>query len=314
MKLYLAGVYTSNFDIGGRLYNRLSDAERQVRDNLPYLLESYHYIHKQSYVDKIRRDGRQVFLDSGAFSAFTQGIEVDLNAYCRYIHENKDIIEVASVLDSIGSAQGTYDNQVAMEKQGVCPLPCFHFGEDERYLEWYVANYDYITLGGMVPISTPQLIIWLDRLWEKYLTDDAGRPKIKVHGFGLTSSVLMLRYPWYSVDSSGWVQASSRGQVRFPKQLLGIEDNQFAHVYLSKNNPARKEEGHHLDNYSLEHQDAIIGVLERAGFEMDRLQNYYFSCWVANLWGYMKMQDIVNDHGDKFWFNEKPIQGDIFDA
>lgn len=314
MRLYIAGIYASNLNTGGNIYRRLSENERAIRDSVPYILESYHYVHKQSAVDKIREDGRTIFLDSGAFSAFTQGVSIDIPAYCRYIKENSDIIEAASVVDSIGSAQGTFDNQVIMEREGVRPLPCFHYGEDERYLQWYIANYDYITLGGMVPISTPQLITWLDRIWSKYLVDGSGRPRIKVHGFGLTSSVLMLRYPWYSVDSSGWVQASSRGQLRFPKQLLGVEDNQFAHIYVSKNNPMRKDEGHHLDNLSPEHQQAIIKVIEDAGFDLERLQNYYFTNWIANLWGYMKMADIVNDHGDRYWFHTKPLPGDLFNA
>src|SRR5687768_4056852 len=105
MKLYLAGIYTGNFDLHGNVYSRLTDAEKQARLGVKYFLESYHYIHRQSFVRKIRRDGVKVFLDSGAFSAFTKGVDIDMRGYCRYIQENVDIIEqvdgmiCASVLD-----------------------------------------------------------------------------------------------------------------------------------------------------------------------------------------------------------------------
>lgn len=283
MHLYLAGLYTSNFELGGRVFNRLTEREQSARSSVQHYLESYHYIHRQSSVDKIRRDGKKVFLDSGAFSAFTKGVEVDLPKYCRYIHENKDIILtdgnalLASVLDGIGDPQKTYENQMEMQRHGVTPLPCFHYGEDERYLEWYIANYEYITLGGMVPISTPQLIHWLDRLWDKYLTDGSGRPRLKVHGFGLTSLPLMKRYPWYSVDSSTWVQWAANGMILVPG---------MGQVNVSAQSSSRKIENQHITTYTEPVRNAIIDHIQKLGFDVDRLANEYVSRWAFNCWAF----------------------------
>lgn len=297
MKLYLAGLHTSNFDINGRLFNRLTPEEQEHRKGVRYYLESYHYIHRQSYVDRIRKDGIKVFLDSGAFSAFTKGVKVDMKAYCRYIQTNMDIIEVidgsvcASVLDHIGSAQGTYENQMAMEKLGVTPLPCFHYGEDERYLEWYIANYDYITIGGMVPISTPQLRLWLDRIWEKYMIDGSGRPKIKFHGFGLTTLSLMERYPWYSVDSSSWVQMAATGNLLIPGHGT---------VAVSANSPSRKKQNQHIDNNPEVISDAIAKKIEASGFEIDRLRHEYISRWVYNIQAYKEINLAIEEDDPVF--------------
>lgn len=285
MKLYLAGLYTSNFDLHGRVFSRLTDREKQARMENKWFLESYHYIHKQSSVNKIRRDGVKVFLDSGAFSAFTKGVDVDMKGYCRYIQENADIIETvdgvqcASVLDGIGDPLKTWQNQLAMESLGVRPLPCFHYGEDERYLDWYIERYPYITLGGMVPISTPQLIHWLDRLWERHLTDGAGRPKVKVHGFGLTSLPLMKRYPWYSVDSSTWVQWAANGMLLIPGT---------GQVNVSSQSSSRKIEGQHLNTYTPPQRAAIVKRIEDLGFEVERLENEYISRWAFNVWAFPK--------------------------
>ena len=284
MKLYLAGIYTANFKIGGSLYNRLTENEKRQRESATNLLESYHYIHRQTFVDSIRADGRKVFLDSGAFSAFTKGVEVDLPKYCDYIKRNKDIIEhvdgtlLASVLDGIGDPLKTWRNQLAMEQLGVRPLPCFHYGEDERYLEWYIANYDYITLGGMVPISTPQLKLWLDRIWEKYLTDGSGRPRIKVHGFGLTTVSLMERYPWYSVDSSSWVQiARVGGMLLMPEARV---------INVSNQSPQRRVEGQHIDTLTPLQRQAVEQKLAACGVDTERMRETYLSRWCYNIWAF----------------------------
>lgn len=283
MKLYLAGLYTSNFNIGGRIFQRLTDREKQIRWDVENYLESYHYIYRQSFVDKIRADKKKVFLDSGAFSAFTKGVNVDIKGYCRYIEKNRDIIEevdgvlCASVLDGIGDPLKTWQNQETMESLGVKPLPCFHYGEDERYLEHYIANYEYITLGGMVPISTPQLIHWLDRLWERYLCDPSGRPKVKVHGFGLTSLPLMKRYPWFSVDSSTWVQWAANGMLLIPG---------MGQINISSKSSSRKIAGQHLTTYPDSTKRAIIDHLEGLGFDADRLADEYISRWVFNIWAF----------------------------
>lgn len=293
MKLYLAGIYTANFDLGGALYLRLTEAEKRQRESAENLLESYHYIYRDSYVRKIRKDGKKVFLDSGAFSAFTQGVQVDLPAYCDYIKRNRDIIEevdgdlLASVLDGIGDPLKTWQNQQAMEALGVRPLPCFHYGEDERYLEHYIENYTYITLGGMVPISTPQLYHWLDRIWEKYLTDGAGRPRLKVHGFGLTTVGLMERYPWYSVDSSSWVQIARTGGMMLPRGKA---------VSISERSPSRKVEGMHVDNLPLALSDPIIRELESYGVDVQRARETYLARWAYNIWAFTEMGRRMPDH------------------
>lgn len=298
MKLYNAGIYTSNFDKLGRVYSRLDDSERQMRDGVQWFLESYHYIHKPKAVERIRRDGVKVFLDSGAFSAFSLGVKVDLPKYCDYILRNLDIIEhvdgqpLASVLDAIGDCDGTYRNQMEMERHGVRPLPCFHYGEPEEALEYYVANYSYITIGGMVPISTPQLKLWLDRLWAKYLTNPDGTPKIKVHGFGLTSLPLMMRYPWYSVDSSTWVQWAANGMVLVPG-LVGQVD-------VSSQSSRRKQAGMHMDSVKPIETAAIESEIRKFGVDPDRLRELYYSRWAFNAFAFPHYAREKQWEGDRF--------------
>ena len=292
MKLYAAAVYTNNYMPGQRLYQDFNERERDIVHNLPNILESYHYVKGQKYVNDMRRNNAQVFLDSGAFSAHTLGVQLDIKAYCNYIVRNKDIIKVedgvmmASVLDGIGDPLLTYQNQKAMEYYGVTPLPCFHAGEDERYLEYYVENYPYITLGGMVGSSTQQLTIWLDRIWDKYLVDHAGRPKLKVHGFGITAIPLMERYPWWSCDSSSWIQATSFGSIVSPK---------FGPLNISDRSPARHAAGQHIMSLSEIEQKTVIEHIESSGFTYDRLSTVYQSRAAYNLMAYNEIGIRMNN-------------------
>lgn len=296
MRLFIAGLYTGNFDMHGRLFQRLTPEEKVMRSGIKNYLESYHYINRQSYVDKIRRDGKKVFLDSGAFSAYTKGVKVDIKAYCDYIKRNEDIIEVASVLDGIGDPLLTWQNQQVMEKLGTRPLPCFHYGEDERYLEWYVANYEYITIGGMVPIDKKMLIHWLDRIWDRYLTDGSGRPKLRVHGFGLTTYNLMQRYPWYSVDSSSWVQQAANGNVVLTDYRLGS----VIYLPVSSSSPTRRDEGRHITSMNDVERTALIRHLEKQGIDTERMKVEYLTRWSYNAAAYDKLGDILTNRELQF--------------
>lgn len=302
MKLYVAGIYTSNFHKDSTYYAQLSDRERLGHDGCVDRLESYHYIHKQTYLDRIRNTGDKVFLDSGAFSAFSLGIKVDLPAYCEWVKRNEDVVRrddgilMASVLDGIGDPLQTYRNQLAMEELGVKALPCFHYGEDERYLEYYISKYEYITLGGMVPISTPQLFHWLDRIWGKYLTDGSGKPRLKIHGFGLTSVPLMTRYPWYSVDSSSWIQLAAHGNVFVPN---------FGQIAISARSPNVKVQGQHIDTLPSILRERIEQEIIQNGYDPQRFRDLNYPRWAYNVWAYSELGRMMTAQEKDF---KNPIQ------
>lgn len=291
MNIFMAAVYTNSYMRGQNRYAKLNDRERQIVENIPHILESYHYVGKQKFVDDMRNDNAQVFIDSGAFSAYTLGVDIDIVEYANYIKRNMDIIRkedgvvMASVLDGIGDPLATWRNQLTMEALGAKPLPCFHAGEDERYLEWYVQNYEYITLGGMVGSSTKALCVWLDRIWDRYLTDGSGRPRLKVHGFGITAIPIMERYPWWSCDSSSWIQSAAFGSIITPKH---------GPMSVSEKSPARHDAGQHISNLTQVEQDYVLQMLEQNGFTYERLSTVYESRAAYNLWAFGVINEMMN--------------------
>lgn len=187
-------------------------------------LWSYYKFKLRTVKGEIMKLGLTVdlFLDSGAFSAKTQGVKIDIEEYIEFIKEHKDFLGVYAVLDDIDSPRNTYRNQKIMEEAGLNPLPCFHFGENVKWLIKYLdEGYDYIALGGMVPISTDALETWLRQIFSKYLCGKDGMPKVKVHGFGLTVLKLMKNFPWYSVDSTSWINTGRMGAILIPIKQAG---------------------------------------------------------------------------------------------
>ncbi len=215
----------------------------------------------------------KIFLDSGAFSAFSQGVNIDIQEYIKFIKKYEQHLEVYAVLDVIGDPVGTYRNQMIMEKAGLNPLPCFHYGEDPTWLKRYLARgYEYIALGGMVPIPNADLYPWLDTMFSKYLTDSNGMPIIKVHGFGMTSFDLMLRYPWYSVDSTSWIITGRTGGVYVP----AIRDGAYSYaippfkITVSNRSPNSAVDPDHVDCMPKRVQQIVLNYFDSKGYSLGK--------------------------------------------
>lgn len=201
MRIYFAGSDTEQ-----RAIRSLKKAEVHNR------LVSYHYLQEKG--DLYLNDFPKVFLDSGGFSAFTKGVELNIESYAEFIKKNQP--HVAANLDVIGSAEGTKANQLKLEKLGVAPLPVVHFGCDTKDLKYYCEKYDYFALGGLVPYAKnrKRLTAFLDWAFSEIKKH---WPK-KVHGFGMTANWVLARYPWYSVDSTSWLRMCRYGNSIYMKK------------------------------------------------------------------------------------------------
>ncbi|KKM77523.1 hypothetical protein LCGC14_1369130 [marine sediment metagenome] len=213
-----------------------------------------------------------LFLDSGAFSAWRKKEEININEYISFIKKNIDYIDTYANLDDITDPEQTIKNQKIMEKEGLSPLPCYHYGEDIKYFEYYLERYDYIALGGMVPISTKDLQKWLDPIFSKYVCDQDGIPEVKIHGFGMTSLKLMLRYPWWSVDSTSWVLTGRFGNVLVPRKSKGkyLYSEESWKVSVSDRSPNRKDIGQHISTFSENEKRIIFDYFSEKGYKLGK--------------------------------------------
>lgn len=185
------------------------------------VLLSYHYYkNKKELIINLISEGVDVFLDSGAFSAFNLNKTINIDNYCDFI--KKTGVKHYAVLDVIGDAEATFKNVKYMEKiHQLNPLPVFHMGGTIQELE-RLLDYNYIALGGLV--SSPNILNHCNKCWEIIYKK---KEHLKVHGFGLTNIKMLKRYPWYSVDSS-----SFQSGRRFGRQQ--VMDNNYEFTTISE--------------------------------------------------------------------------------
>jgi len=204
MKLYFASVE-----------NNLAANEQGValtRDfqalNVNYGLTSYFYIKDEPEPLERLRYIPHLFLDSGAFSAHKSKGKIVLMDYMEFVKKHEKHLDLYANLDVIGDAQKTLDNQFEMEKQGLKPLPTFHYGENWDYLKDYInMGYKYIAFGGLVGKNQRARLLFLKQAFSMI-------PKnVKVHGFGMTSPRLLKLFPWHSADSINWLMGAIRGVI-----------------------------------------------------------------------------------------------------
>lgn len=216
-----------------------------------------------------------IFLDSGAFSAYTKGVEIKLDDYIAFIKKYMKYITVYANLDVIGDAEATLKNQKLMEKAGLKPLPTYHFGEDIKYLEYYLKHYDYIALGGIAVKRTKgALVAWLDQCFDRICPAPERTPRIKVHGFGITAVGVMLRYPWYSVDSTAWIKSSRMGMIYIPRRNRDGPYDYLSGAHLinvSSKNPGKNEDNRkHITSLVGMQLKYVLDYIDRQGFKLGK--------------------------------------------
>lgn len=267
MKIYMAGLFPSrnraNFSYAGKTRNPVIE--------YPYDLESYHYLNGANAAPDFYRNvaKKKIFLDSGAFTMFTKGVTIELSEYADYIKANRDWIEVASNIDEIGRGKEkeSWDNQKALERLNVKVNPVHHARDADSWLLKYMAEgYDYIFLGGMVAEKISYLQEWLDHVFGKYLTRKDGTAKIKTHGFGITSTAIMRRYPWYSVDSTTWLNGGRFGEI-----LLDLPGGD-RRMTISSQSPRVKMQDMHYDTQSPYAKAQLKKYFESLGYDPEQLR------------------------------------------
>ncbi|MGO9378501.1 MAG: hypothetical protein ACLP29_08095 [Dissulfurispiraceae bacterium] len=195
------------------------------------------------YTNDYRSDYKNLMVDSGAFTFWTSGYEINLDEYIRYCLSKVNDVEYFVSLDVIPGSPGQknlrlltgeiersasqgYENYNKMLEAGIAKeklIHVFHQGENFRWLKKMVENMDYIGLSPGNDRSTEEKIEWLIKCME-YVTDSNGRPIVRFHGFAVTSLRLVRLFPWTSIDSATWGILAGMGRAMIPYKRGGEWD------------------------------------------------------------------------------------------
>lgn len=251
------------------------------------MMLSYYSDKKKAYDDFLKPrkerlekglENGKLFMDSGAFTAWTQGVELNVNEYCKYINEYGEYVDYFGQVDTIPkvgcslqeadlAAKKTLENYFEMVSKVKYPekvVFTFHVGEPEKYLiealEWGSRNKDkmkLIAIGGMVKKNSNEKNSVITRVFDVIREI---YPDVKVHLFGCTSKQYFLDYPATSGDSSNYIMSATKGGVWTPGGLYGFGEKQDKNHYLRQ----RKDVREAIDKYLAEIEMPAELLMEHA--------------------------------------------------
>lgn len=119
------------------------------------LLLSYAF-HAETDLSAVRRDlvCGQMMIDSGAFTAFTKGRTISLDAYAEYLQKWAGCWDHAITLDVIGDPAQTAANTRTLHARGLRVLPVFTKGGTLADFDAMVREFGYVAVGGTVGLGT----------------------------------------------------------------------------------------------------------------------------------------------------------------
>lgn len=194
---------------------------------------------------KPKQNKVRLFLDSGAYGAWSRGLSIDVKEYISYCKDNHELIHKLVNLDVIPgsfgrrdntqaevekSAKLSYANQQTIKAAGLAPIPVFHQGERLHWLELMLRDGEpYVGLSPSKFVRVDEQMKWLDSVFN-IICDKDGRPYVETHGFAATSFKLITSYPWRSVDSTTWSLTPGYGQIIIP----GYNHGKFDYTHATR--------------------------------------------------------------------------------
>lgn len=176
----------------------------------PRLLCSYWYFKNKPLAEFCMELGYrpEILLDSGAYSAFTKGKNVNLLDYMDYIEANRWHIDRYISLDVIGNEHLTNQIYRLMRGNGSHPIPVIHYGRNAaETLKLHRLNGEsVIALGGTVPIRDKNEVArWCEDMKRRY-------PRAHFHLLGSSSKKLLQSEALASCDASTWYIQAVNGR------------------------------------------------------------------------------------------------------
>lgn len=234
---------------------------------------------------KMKNNPIKIFVDSGAFSAWTLGTKIDVDDYIDLINNNKDYIEVAASVDCIPgvphsttvatheevvkSCEDTWNNFLYMRSKMDDVnklLYTFHVGEPWKFLKQALEYEDkhgkltYIALGGLVGKNSKLIYNFIKQATQ--IIKESNNPNVRVHIFGVTNLKTLRSFKITSADSTTWVKGAAYGNLYINGQIVNVSNE----TKLSDKN---------VFNKNLALQEVTLNTIKEYGFELEKLQEDY---------------------------------------
>lgn len=262
------------------------DAEERIEELEALRLLSY--LNDQTRLK--RRIGKELttFVDSGAFTAWSKGKEIDIDTYCDWLNEYDEFVKIAAELDHIPGRKGqprthqqnneggekSWQNYLHMAervKSWEKILPVFHQGEDFKYLVRmleHTPKIPYIGISTNKEVSQLSRNVWMDKVF--HLIKHSNHPNVKTHAFGMTSLPALEIFPFTSADSTSWIMTGANGAIMTKYGIIGVSEKNRGDVRYFE----------HLPKPIREELESYVG---EKGFTLKELSEHYTPRMLFNI-------------------------------
>lgn len=228
-----------------------------------------------------------IFIDSGAYSAYTKGATIDVEAYLDWLNAHGDAFTVFAQVDFIpGKSNLETDPDIYLKAPGISwenylymrsklrpelrskLLYVYHQGEDFKWLQQALdwrdpdtgEKIDYIGISPHTEVTSANRLNFCKKMMN--IIKKSTNPEVKYHLFGMTALQLLQYVPATSVDSTTWLQSAIHGQI------LVHKNGKLAPVVVS-------ERTLHLDNHFIylapDVQKEIAAQIKELGWDPEPL-------------------------------------------
>lgn len=225
----------------------------------------------------------KILIDSGAFTAHRQDIEIDVDEYIEYLNSITEWVNCYAQVDKIPGKFGkpktaqeleeaprlSWENYLYMRPKLKEPdklMPIYHQGEKVEWLrnmlEWTDDAGNHIKYIGISPANDkPQSEknAFIDMCFREIR--NSSNPNVMTHAYGMTNLKTLSEYPITSADSTSWVLTAVNGNIMTKWGSLAISDRRLGTGHFRGLMPSA--------------QEIIRKYIEERGFTVEILESDY---------------------------------------
>ncbi len=292
------------------------------------------------------------FLDSGAHSLYTREVIKKshqqgyaffdtkpfwdyVDAYAAFVKQYKSNIDLYANVDVIFNPEKSWEVLKYLENEhGLSPVPVVHYGTSLKWISRHLeAGYKVLGLGGLGQEATAGAYRqWADKVFNLICpASNDCLPLVRTHGFAMTAYDLMIRFPWWSVDSASWTKVGAYGSIMVPHKRAGkftFEEQPYI-IATSQDSPSTKIKGKSFQTLAPAEQRIVMEWLELIDVPFGKgilpsdkeegtpgaicgVCNHHSQRKVANLLFFEKLREWLPPYPWPFKHGSSRIQGGFF--
>jgi len=218
------------------------------------------------------------FLDSGAYSALTRGVTIDIYKYIEFVNSITDKLYCYANLDVIPEEGSTktikeccdegFDNFITIINNCTQPEKCcgvYHQGEPIEVLYKYINYYKehpemkYFGLGGIAGANGDSVFYFCEKM-SRIIRKEL--PNVKIHLLGYTKIGKLRHIDCDTVDSTTWIMTGANGNIMTPYGTVMVSDR-------------RKNDPDSIYNLPKDAFEVTKKYIEDKGFTLEGLSTDY---------------------------------------